>query len=71
MIRFAVENTFTKAISPVIAEHGAIDACLRYKVNNDDKKELLTEAFKDRKSVLRDRGIVLNTKMLFSMYSIE
>ena len=38
---------------------------------DDDKKELLTEAFKNRKSVLRGRGIVVDTNMLFSMYSIN
>ena len=32
MIRLAVENTFTKVITPVIAEHQAVDDCLRFKV---------------------------------------
>ena len=38
---------------------------------DEDKKELLNEAFKNRKSVLRERGIVVDTNMLFSMYSIN
>jgi 5-methylcytosine-specific restriction protein A len=37
---------------------------------DDIKKEILLEAFKDRKSVLPARGINLDIKMLFSMYSV-
>lgn len=36
-----------------------------------DKMEILTDIFKNRKSLLQERGIVLDIKMLLSMYSIE
>ena len=38
---------------------------------DNDKKEILFEAFKNRKSMLMERGIVLDINMLLSMYSIE
>ena len=38
---------------------------------DNDKKKILFEAFKNRKSMLMERGIVLDINMLLSMYSIE
>jgi len=38
---------------------------------DDDKKKILSEAYKNRMSALQVRGIVLDVNMLFSMYAIK